>query len=374
MQNDLFQLEPNVGYGDSVPYDEIIQHVENMDYLRPERPRQLPPPPPPPHGGSSNYFGFSNNRTIPIQPGRDPNRKGKARKGMTNLEDIVFGLKREFKHVTEALSRQGVDDIVARHNDKSPDNPWHAHYDDVNGDNIPDLRVHGAGCVPIIANGWTTKKSDYPMRMQYITDVPKSQRKELPYKQYKINKYGIVYDDNNADQGARGNVINVGAPYKEGWNVKGYQVMQKYPERMSPYDRFNRYVIQPAIEELKPTLIEAGIMSDDGKWPDRIAIVSKLTSKFWNQAIVNPTLADYNQYQQQNNRQPITKGTNDFKKWLRSKNTKINLDNKVTFELNKLNRVRNDGSWTEKQRAEYAEQLLNEILADIRTMVAQNAQ
>ena len=122
-------------------------------------------------------------------PQQAPQRRSHGRIGMNELANIVLGMQRDFKRVANALSVQGAQEIIEKHNDNSPNAPWNLLHQDVNRDGIPDIIIRNENNEPIVVNGWTTKGSDYPERYRYYNTYPtREARRAHPYPAYKRNE------------------------------------------------------------------------------------------------------------------------------------------------------------------------------------------
>lgn len=112
------------------------------------------------------------------------------------LDGVVLRGKRAFKLNKNATSKAGANDMISRWNKmiKDPTRQFHVHAGDYNKDNIEDIiicRGQNTGdygkCrgTPRFVNGWTTKKSNYPLIHNYYSSHPtKDSRKLESYTEY----------------------------------------------------------------------------------------------------------------------------------------------------------------------------------------------
>ena len=116
LASNIHEYLHNKGYtGDYENYDEILKFVKKSQ--------------------------INNNHNIILSPTKIAMKGNKGDKiGMNDLAHIVLDLRRDFKKVSKALSLEGAQDIVNKHNAKS-NNQWTAEHKDVNGDNIPDIVI-----------------------------------------------------------------------------------------------------------------------------------------------------------------------------------------------------------------------------------------
>ena len=271
-------------------------------------------------------------------------RKGGKKLGMDELAHIVLNLQRDFKRVSNALSLQGAQEIVNKHNAKNPNNQWTAHDDDINGDNIPDIIIRNSGGHPIVVNGWTTKSSNYPTKYLYYSANPtREKRRENPFIDWKRDSLmQIQYDDENEDIHSRGNIVSYNAnAYPQNWNVSKYNV-RKEPKRMNAYQRFQKYIINPRLDVVIAKLVEDGVIklnSENEKWSDKVKHIAKMSAALWDHYVIN-VAAD---------RLQMDVNSAEFKKW-KNKEGKEWLDGLVTEFFYHINYVNEQAKWTEDKR------------------------
>ncbi len=95
-----------------------------------------------------------------------------TKRGMKELEKIILDLQRDVKRVTKAISPQGAQDIVDKHNRANPKNLWSLDTSDRNKDGIPDVVIQNSRGESMYVNGYTTKRSDWPHQYSYYYNFP----------------------------------------------------------------------------------------------------------------------------------------------------------------------------------------------------------
>ena len=287
---------------------------------------------------------FLTNKEMAQIPQPQPVRRARGKIGMNELANIVLNMQRDFKRVANALSVQGATDIIDKHNDKSPNAPWHLIHEDVNGDNIPDIIIRNENNEPIIVNGWTTKGSDYPERYQYYNRYPtREARRAHPYPTYKKDElYGIRYDMNNQDVHNRGNVTAFNQnPFPQGWNTSKYNVNSNPGKRLSAYRRFQKLIANPVLDMVVARFVEHGdIVLENEKWKDKMKYYAQVTAKLWENYIIRVVA-------QRNQLNPESK---QFRKFKNSVNGKRIIDNTVTEFYYHLHHTSEQLDWTEEKR------------------------
>ncbi len=204
--------------------------------------------------------------------------------GMKELQNIVLNLYRDVVRVKNAISPQGADEIVKKHNAKSkPEAHWRLETDDVNADGIPDIIIKNARGDPMYVNGYTTKKSDYPETFEYYSKYPtKFERKTMPKRKFiKEQLYGIEtrYDSENLHE-----IGDMRASNRPEWYDtarKKYRLTNIDKARLSPYRRFQTFIVQPKLNDI----LEAMKLSN---YPLKGPLLAKVTSSVWNNSVVIP--------------------------------------------------------------------------------------
>ena len=289
---------------------------------------------------------FANDKMIQ-QPQQTATRS-RSKVGMRELANIVLNLQRDFKRVANALSVQGAQAIVDKHNDNSPHAPWSLLHQDVNKDGIPDIIIRNSNNEPIIVNGWTTKGSDYPERYQYYNAYPtKEERKQHPYPKYKRDElYQIKYDTDNHDAHKIGNVTSYNEqPFPEGWNTEKYNVNKNPGKRLSAYQRFQKLIANPVIENIIiPEFVKSHLitLNQQGKWPDKLKYVAQVSALLWHHFIIY-------ELARRGHMQPDSK---QFRKFKNSAEGKQVIDNTVTEFFYHFHQINNQLGWTEEKRNE----------------------
>lgn len=180
---------------------------------------------------------------------------------MLELQKIILDLQRDVKRVSSAISPLGAETMVAKHNKANPKSPWKLNkidpsqpaslhnLTDINNDGIPDVIISNANNYPMYVNGYTTKRSDYPIRLNYYNEYPtRKSRKGYPISEYKKDIWNPEYVDSGDDFKAYGNVDFSFPNQLKGYNIKGYSV--KEPKRMSSYSRYRKFVVGPIVDKL----------------------------------------------------------------------------------------------------------------------------
>lgn len=210
-------------------------------------------------------------------------RTYKTRKGtgMKDVMGVILDLKQDFKRVEQALSLPGANKIVYSHNkNAAPGNEWILKTDDVNNDGFPDMIIRNKNTEePIIVNGWTTKPSDYPLRVRYYnSDLYTS---GLPYKQY---KYNVLERTPGFYNDLRGHNYGINTPLTKEKREKAGEAFKN-----STYTKFRRFfdaqaepIIQAAEQE------DSGIPLYNGKMARKTACLSTVCGMLWDKLIMNP--------------------------------------------------------------------------------------
>jgi len=226
--------------------------------------------------------------------------KGTDKVGMSELQHIVLDLYRDVERVKKAISPNGAADIVAKHNAKAkPDNQWSlakinpngeatlANMPDVNNDGIPDVIIRNASGSPMYVNGYTTKRSDYPETVLYYDAHPtRASRKDYPKSRFLDELYHI--EDNDAYDRTEGGAAVMGnlSSQKPEWynQAVGKYKVRPLKNRMSPFRRFQKYIIQV---ELERALERLGY-GEGNKYKSAGPALAKLTGYYWNELVVIP--------------------------------------------------------------------------------------
>ena len=260
--------------------------------------------------------------------------------GMNELANIVLNMQRDFKRVAGALSVQGAQNIVNKHNATAkPSAYWRVQHEDINGDNIPDILIRNSKNEPIVVNGWTTKRSDYPARYKYYQAYPtREERKEHPYPEYKRDElYQYQYDDENVDVHKRGNVTSFNEQaFPAHWKLSNYNVDSSPRKRLGAYQRFQRYILKSPLEFIVNHFANQRLLPVP--WSTKVSDIAKVTGKLWNKWILQNVADRYGK--QYNDPQ--------FVKYKNKKDGKAEIDDCVTAFYYHLNETGN--GWTEEQR------------------------
>ena len=279
------------------------------------------------------------------------------RKGMNELANIVLGLQRDIQRVKKAISPNGAEDIVARHNatakpsahwrlnKRNPEEPASlTNLTDINNDGVPDVVISNANGQPLFVNGYTTRHSTYPIDLAYYNQYPtRADRKGHPLNEFKKDLYNVRYVENDEDFSKLGDVLSSQPKlnYLTGYNLDTYHLPQ--PKRMSAFNRFKKFVFQPYFERLTSQLINVPPAI-------KLSLSSKVCAAAWNFFILNPIFQKYN-------------ATTEAEKNKIKKKQAAEIDAKVNTFYNLIHSTGDD--WSEEQRAELENDLialLNQVL------------
>ena len=273
--------------------------------------------------------------------------------GMPELTRIILDLQRDVTRVKNAISPQGAEALVERHNSKSkPSAHWRlnkinpqspaslSNLSDLNNDGIPDVVISNANGNPIFVNGYTTTSSKYPIDLAYYSAYPtRAERKGTSRSAFKKALYNVTYDDENNDISKRGDVAsyNPNLTLLNGYDLDKFKL--KEPKRMTSFNRFKKYVVGMYIER---------VFEDAGVPPNaRLAVQSKISAATWNEYILQPIYEKYNANTEAQRNKIKKKATNE-------------IDQAVdTLYLSLTNTGEN---WTEQQRADLESQFMNSLM------------
>lgn len=229
-----------------------------------------------------------------------------TRVGPYDFDSLIMDGRRDFKRLRDGMSGPGVDKLVKAHNKrvKNPALRWHGHVDrDLNGDLIPDYIIHQGGsetadygaCNPdrtIAVNGWTTKRSDWPIRYLYNSTHQTAEERALePMDVWLHNKKAVRVNDD-------GTIVSMNDIYSdlpENWDHTGYKWrdIPKYVERAkrerggyrSGYDAFANYLVKDIV----------GGVIDNAGVPKKLkmAFLSKINSQLYWYNILKVVLPTY---------------------------------------------------------------------------------
>lgn len=235
-----------------------------------------------------------------LTPKRHQLGKPLERKGMNDLANIVLGLQRDIQRVKKAISPVGAEDLVNKHNTgakpsahwklnkRDPEGPASlTNLTDINNDGVPDVVISNASGHPIFVNGYTTTNSTYPIDLAYYNAYPtRAERKGHPLNGFIKDLYNVQYDENNEDFAKRGNVLSADPKlqYLPGYDLNTYHLPQA--KRMSAFNRFKKFVIQPYISSVisQLNIVPAA----------KLTLSSKAAANVWNHFILAPIFEKYN--------------------------------------------------------------------------------
>lgn len=261
-----------------------------------------------------------------------------TKKGMEELYKIVINMQRDVKRVANAISPQGAEKLVKKHNELNPSSPWKLNkidsskpatlnnLEDENQDGIPDVVIRNHRGDPVYVNGYTTKRSDYPLSLHYYTNYPtKKSRTGHSKKQFKQQLIQARYIDAADDPSMVGDVESWNNPPEfENYNMKGYTI--KPPERLSAYQRFMKYVIGEVKDDAFDALADSQINVPS---TSRLALLSKSAARIWNNDILGQLYRRYGAT------------SDDAKKKLKKKYAQ-EIDDVVTDMISNINDLEND--------------------------------
>ena len=201
---------------------------------------------------------------------------------MNELMHIILDLQRDVKRVSNAISPSGARRMVEKHNAANPSSPWTLHTDDVNNDGIPDVIIRNQRQEPMYVNGYTTKKSNYPLVYNYYNDHPTRQsRKNYPISAYKRDIFETQYVEDGDDYKAYGDVKYSVPKQFDGYNLDLYNI--KNPKRMSSYTRYRKFIIEPCVDSVIQFLAENHNVYIPKRY--KLQFVSSAAAALWEQAL-----------------------------------------------------------------------------------------
>lgn len=300
------------------------------------------------------------NRMHELQTRHVGNGKASSKIGMGELAKIVLDLQRDIKRVSKAISPRGASEMVDKHNQGLPEDSasrWKFVHRDVNGDNIPDVLITNSKNQPLFINGYTTKKSDYPIRYEFYNDFPTGDDRKQALQEfgsiskYAKNKFNVQYNDNfDGDLHKLGEMTSWQLP--KSWqnykldNYKGFPTKKK---DLSGFDRFKRYVLGDKFNDVIEVLKQRKICNIPGKY--KIRVISKATAELWRYWIL-AKIAEAHNIRVDGEAMEKIKKTADGKK---------DINAVVSSLLNDLNLVNPEVDWTEEKRQALENQLYEEI-------------
>lgn len=300
-------------------------------------------------------------RLAQLQTRQPSNGRASSKKGMNQIYDIVLDLQRDIKRVSKAISPQGAQAMVNDHNAKYPEGSasrWSLVHRDVNNDGIPDVIIKNTKNEPIYINGYTTTKSDYPIRYEFYNSFPTRDARKQAMEHYKSlsnfakDKFGVAYnDDFNGDLHALGNMTTWTKP--ESWanyQLDNYKGFPKKQRNLSAFDRFKRYVLGDKIEDVLGRLASAHNCYIPGKY--KIRVISKATALLWKSWILSKVSEEHFN---------IPVEGEAMEKYKKSSTGKSHINNVVSNLLNHLNLTNEEVGWNEENRSNLENQLYDEI-------------
>ena len=295
-----------------------------------------------------------------LEPRRTSNGRAAGKEGMGELARIVLDLQRDIKRVQKAMSIQGAREMVEKHNAKYPENSlsrWQAEHRDINDDGIPDVLIKNSKGENLYVNGYTTTKSDWPIKQSWFHNYPtpeaRKQAKEEHFptmSKYAQYLFGASYnDDYNDDFHDMGKISTYRVP--DQWDLEKLTKYKGLPKNkdLSAFDRFKRYILTPRLTDIFNYYEDDKLIYIPGTYKARI--VAKVTSDVWNGWIVEKIKQDTRMSQER------------FDRWKKTKDGKAGL-NRTVSELMEHLLLTNDTpeiNWTDENRQQLNNELYNFI-------------
>ena len=291
------------------------------------------------------------NKFANMQTRHASNGKSTSKLGMNQLAQIILNLQRDVKRVSKAISEQGARDIVEKHNAKYPEGSasrWKLTNNDVNNDGIPDIIIRNSNNEPLYVNGYTTTKSDYPIRYEFFKDFPESEQRKQALEHhgslsnYAKEKFNVAYNDNfDEDLHKLGNMLTYEKPHSwANYKLKNYKGFPKEMKPLSAFDRFKRYVIGDKINDVLEEFKESRRCIIPGKY--KIRVISKAVAALWNEYIISRVAQRLN----------ISINSEAMEKYKKSKDGKAEINSLVSELINHLYLVNNEVGWTEERQTQ----------------------
>ena len=300
------------------------------------------------------------NRLVELKTRYSANGKASSKIGMGELAKIILDLQRDVKRVSKAISPQGAEEMVNKHNRGLPENSasrWRFVHKDVNRDGIPDVLITNSKGHPLYVNGYTTTKSDHPIRYEFYKEHPSSEdrRQALAHfgsmSNYAKDKFGVKYnDDFEGDLHKLGEMTSYQKP--ESWNnyiLENYKGFPKKKKDLSGFDRFKKYVLGDKFNDVIEALRQQKVCNIPGKY--KIRVIAKATAELWKVWILSKIAEAYN----------TTINSEAMERIKKTAEGKRDINAVVSSLLNDLNLINPDAGWTEEKRQELENQLYEEI-------------
>lgn len=178
------------------------------------------------------------------QPG-DLNTWQSQYPAMYELGDVVLNKKKDFHLVRNAVNLRGAQEWAAKHKYPQPQSDV-----DINGDNIPDTVVYDSYGKPVMVNGWTLQKSQYPLRKQFLDENPTKQQRHA------VGGFSGFSHEFKGRQDEHGNYVY--NDFVNSWNAAGYKLSG------SAYHIFGRLVTD-YVKQYVRTLLQDTLVAQDEK-------------------------------------------------------------------------------------------------------------
>jgi hypothetical protein len=201
--------------------------------------------------------------------------------GMNDLLKVVLDLKQDVKLIKETQSKAGAETWIRN---SGLQDYLYVEDEDLDNDGIPDVVVRDYQTQqPYIVKGFTTTKSNYPLRYGYYTRYPTvAGRKEVPFAQFVDD----AFVENYGDGGLSREFNKEGDEGVDALNKMGYGI--KMPSKtISVTQAFKRFIIKPVVKAIKDTAKEYNL-----NIPLSAAAVRQLENTYKFNLIVFPVLAN----------------------------------------------------------------------------------
>ena len=256
---------------------------------------------------------------------------------MYELGDVVLNKKKDFHLVRNAVNLKGAQEWAAKHKYPVPQSDV-----DINNDNIPDTVVYDNYGKPVMVNGWTLQKSQYPLRKQFLDENPTKD------KRHAAGGFSGFSHEFKGRHDQNGNYVYTN--FVNAWNAAGYKLSG------SAYHIFGRLVTDYVKQYVRTLLSDTPVAQDEKLFKAINSCVPyttiiachwvQLLSILWNHPVpeivgeVNKirqkTNDPFERYKKFKSKMSTKKYENGFIQWVKQ-NYSINLNpSDVAVELSKF--------------------------------------